>query len=79
MAGNDHISVATYFRFIGIAALQGIADKVLYLDSDICVIDNKLTDFWKQDLKIKRQLSSANQMEIQLKKDYMYNKRLMLV
>lgn len=53
MAGNDHISVAAYFRFIAFGALKGIADSVLYLDSDICVIDNKLTDFWKQDLKDK--------------------------
>lgn len=53
MAGNDHISVAAYFRFIAFGALKGLADKVLYLDSDICVIDNKLTDFWKQDLKDK--------------------------
>lgn len=53
MAGNEHISVATYFRFIGLAALYKVTDKVLYLDSDICVIDNKITDFWKRDLQDK--------------------------
>ena len=53
MAGNDHVSVVTYFKFIGFAALNNIADKALYLDTDICVLDNKLVDFWKVDLNNK--------------------------
>lgn len=53
MAGNDHISVAAYFRFIAFGALKGITDKVLYLDSDICVVDNNLIDFWKVNLQDK--------------------------
>ena len=50
MHGNDHISVAAYFRFIAFGALYKIVDKVLYLDSDICVLDDKINIFWKIDL-----------------------------
>ena len=50
MHGNDHISVAAYFRFIAFGALYKIVDKVLYLDSDICVLDDKINIFWKVDL-----------------------------
>ena len=50
MHGNDHISIACYFRFVAFGALENIVDSVLYLDSDICVVDNKICDFWDIDL-----------------------------
>ena len=49
MAGNDHISVAAYFRFIAFGALQDICDKVLYLDSDI-LVRGDIGCFWNTDL-----------------------------
>lgn len=53
MAGNDHVSVVTYFKFIGFAVLNKITDKVLYLDTDTCVVDDKLINFWNLDLNDK--------------------------
>lgn len=50
MHGNDHISVAAYFRFIAFGALMNICNKVLYLDSDILVTDD-ISMFWKVPLK----------------------------
>ena len=41
-SSNTHISIATYFRFIAFSVLNGKVDKALYLDSDICVLDDKL-------------------------------------
>lgn len=50
---NTHISVAAYFRFIAFGALKNNIKSILYLDSDICVIDDKLEYFWKIDLNDK--------------------------
>ncbi len=52
MAGNAHISIATYFRFIAFGALQDVCDKVLYLDSDI-LVKNDISCFWNIDLENK--------------------------
>lgn len=52
MAGNAHISVATYFRFIAFGALKDVCDKVLYLDSDI-LVKNDISCFWNIDLENK--------------------------
>lgn len=52
MAGNAHISVATYFRFIAFGALQDICDKILYLDSDI-LVKRDIRSFWDTDLENK--------------------------
>lgn len=53
MHGNDHISIACYFRFVAFGALENIVDNVLYLDSDICVVDNRIIDFWNVKLNDK--------------------------
>lgn len=52
MAGNTHISVAAYFRFIAFGALQDVCDKVLYLDSDI-LVKNDISCFWNINLENK--------------------------
>lgn len=52
MAGNAHISVAAYFRFIAFGALQDICDKILYLDSDI-LVKGDIRSFWDTDLENK--------------------------
>lgn len=53
MAGHEHISVGAYFRFIAFGALYGICSNALYLDSDICVLDDRIKDFWNVELKDK--------------------------
>lgn len=49
MGQNTHISKAAYFRLIAFGSLNNI-QKALYLDSDICVIDNKIQNIWDVDL-----------------------------
>ena len=52
MAGNDHISIATYFRFIAYSELANYIDKVLYLDSDI-LVNGDITKFWNINMNDK--------------------------
>lgn len=52
MGGNDHISIAAYFRFIAYGELANYIDKVLYLDSDILVKGN-IAKFWDFDMNSK--------------------------
>lgn len=49
MAGNDHISIAAYFRFIAYGELANYIDKVLYLDSDI-LVNGDISKFWNIDM-----------------------------
>ena len=44
-----HISLATYFRLLLPAALPHAVDKVLYLDSDLIVVDS-LRNLWESEL-----------------------------
>lgn len=52
MGGNDHISIATYFRFIAYSELANCIDKVLYLDSDI-LVKGSIAEFWDVDMNSK--------------------------
>jgi lipopolysaccharide biosynthesis glycosyltransferase len=45
-----HISLATYFRLLLPAALPHAVEKVLYLDSDLIVVDS-LRDLWESSLE----------------------------
>lgn len=52
MGGNDHISIAAYFRFIAYSELANCIDKVLYLDSDI-LVKGSIAEFWDVDMNSK--------------------------
>lgn len=52
MGGNDHISIAAYFRFIAYSELANNIDKVLYLDSDI-LVKGSIAEFWNVDMNSK--------------------------
>ncbi len=52
MHGNDHISIAAYFRFIAFGELYKYIDKVLYLDSDI-LVRNNINVFWEKEMNSK--------------------------
>lgn len=49
MHGNNHISIAAYFRFIAYGELYPQITKVLYLDSDI-LVKNDIRIFWNTDM-----------------------------
>ena len=83
MAGHEHISIGAYFRFIAFGALSDICSKVLYLDSDICILDNKIKDFWNIDLKdkiaiVKKEIS-LNHDEIRLGVKQIFNSGVIFV
>ena len=82
MQGNDHISIAAYFRFIAFGELSKCIDKVLYLDSDI-LVKGSIVDFWNTEMCSKCAVviedAAGKENAKRLKTDKYFNSGVMFV